>query len=115
MKNFVIFRIHKRAFPAYARRFGEDLLSQGIVVLHQKIQTYNLHYYDKTGKFKPVRFSTYVWKSIDGLILVSLKKELEHERRKLTNREGDQNGLFERIVRGNNQSLAAVYEDPAYA
>ena len=35
--GFVIFRIHKRAFPAYARRFGEDLLSQGIVVLYQKI------------------------------------------------------------------------------
>lgn len=23
--GFVIFRIHKRAFPAYARRFGEDI------------------------------------------------------------------------------------------
>lgn len=27
----VIFRIHKRAFPAYARRFGEDILSQALI------------------------------------------------------------------------------------
>src|SRR3989338_1444970 len=43
--GFVIFRIHKRAFPEYAKRFGEDLLSQAIPVLYQKIKTYNLRYY----------------------------------------------------------------------
>jgi hypothetical protein len=45
--GFVIFRIHKRAFPAYARRFGEDILSQAIVVLYERVQSYNLRYYDK--------------------------------------------------------------------
>ncbi|OGX12185.1 MAG: hypothetical protein A2351_06855 [Omnitrophica bacterium RIFOXYB12_FULL_50_7] len=78
--GFVIFCIHKRAFPAYARRFGEDILSQTIVVLYEKIQSYNLRYYDKCGNFKPVRFVSYIWKFIDGLILASLKKELRHER-----------------------------------
>lgn len=73
--GFVIFRIHKRAFPAYAKRFGEDLLSQAIFVLYERIKTYNLRYYDKEGKFKPVRFVSYIWKFIDGLILASLKKE----------------------------------------
>ena len=48
--GFVIFRISKRAFPAYARRFGEDILSQAIFILHHKIQTYNLRYYDKEGQ-----------------------------------------------------------------
>jgi DNA-directed RNA polymerase specialized sigma subunit len=78
--SFVIFRIHKRAFPTYARRFGEDLLSQAIFVLYDKIRTYNLRYYDKQGNFKPVRFVSYIWKAVDGLILASLKKELRHEK-----------------------------------
>lgn len=78
--GFVIFRIHKRAFPAYAKRFGEDLFSQSIFVLYDKIKTYNLRYYDKQGNFKPVRFVSYIWKFIDGLIFVSLKKELRHEK-----------------------------------
>lgn len=74
--SFIIFRIHKRAFPAYAHRFGEDLLSQGIFLLYNKIKTYNLRYYDKQGNFKPVRFVSYIWKAIDGLILSFLKKEI---------------------------------------
>lgn len=78
--NFVIFRIHKRGFPAYIKRFGEDLLSQGIPILYQKIKTYSLRYYDKEGNFKPVRFVSYIWKCIDGLILASLKKEIQNDR-----------------------------------
>ena len=78
--GFVIFRIHKRAFPAYVKRFGEDLLSQGIYFLYQKIKTYNLRYRDEYGQFKPVRFSSYIWKGIDGLILASLRKELLDEK-----------------------------------
>lgn len=78
--GFVIFRIHKRAFPSYARCFGEDILSQAIVVLYERVQFYNLRYYDMAGNFKPVRFVSYIWKFIDGLILASLKKDLCHER-----------------------------------
>ena len=64
--GFVIFRINKRAFPDYARRFGEDILSQAIVLMHTRVQTYNLRYYDKSESFKPVRFVSYIWKFIDG-------------------------------------------------
>lgn len=86
--GFVIFRIHKRAFPTYVKRFGEDLFSQAIPILYQKIKTYNLRYYDNEGTFKPVRFATYIWKFIDGLILASLKKELQYDgERKLIGRE----------------------------
>lgn len=96
--GFVIFRINKRAFPAYARRFGEDLLSQAIFVLYGKIQTYNLRYYDKEGNFKPVRFVSYIWKFIDGLILASLRKELHHEKRRVIEYwEGEECDIFERI------------------
>ena len=64
--GFVIFRIHKRAFPDFLNRFGEDLLSNAIPVLHQKIKTYNLNYRDKHGRRKPVKFASYIWKRLDG-------------------------------------------------
>ncbi len=84
--GFVIFRIHKRAFPEFLRRFGEDLLSNSIPVLHQKIKTYDLNYCDKYGNPKPVKFASYIWKRIDGLILDSLKKELREEKASLESR-----------------------------
>lgn len=77
--SFVIFRIHKITFPAYRARFGEDILSQAIFILYNKIKTYDLGYKDKYGHPKPVRFSSYIWKRIDGFIIDYLKKEIETE------------------------------------
>ena len=79
--SFIIFRIHKKAFPSYVALFGEELLAQAVFILYDKIKTYNLRYRDKNGDFKPVRFSSYIWKRIDGFILDSLKEELARERR----------------------------------
>ena len=79
--GFVIFRIRKKAFPSYASRFGEDILAEAVFILYEKIKTYNLRYRDKNGDFKPVRFSSYIWKRIDGFILDSLKEELAREGR----------------------------------
>lgn len=78
--GFVIFRIHKIMFPAYCARFGEDVLSQSMLILYDKIKTYNLRYKDKQGNPKPVRFSSYIWKRIDGFIVDYLKKELDKEK-----------------------------------
>ena len=81
--GFILFRLHKKAFPAYVDRFGEEILSQAVIVLYDKIKTYNLRYRDKNGNLKPVKFSSYIWKRIDGLILDSLKEELARERRQV--------------------------------
>ena len=81
--GFILFRLHKKAFPAYVDRFGEDILSQAIIILYDKIKTYNLRYRDKNGNLKPVKFSSYIWKRIDGLILDSLREELARERRQV--------------------------------
>ena len=54
--GFVIFRLHKRIFPEYLKRFGEELLSESILILYQKIKTYDLDYCDKQGNPKPVKF-----------------------------------------------------------
>ncbi|GEM_PF-716184 len=78
--NLIIFRLHKKVFPEHLRRFGEELLSEGIVILYEKIRTYNLDYCDKHGNPKPVRFVSYIWKRIDGFIIDSLKKELRREK-----------------------------------
>ena len=78
--GFIMFRLHKKAFPAYVARFGEDILAEAVIILYDKIKTYNLRYKDKNGDLKPVKFSSYIWKRIDGFILDSLKGELLRER-----------------------------------
>ncbi len=109
--GFVIFRINKRAFPAYARRFGEDILSQAIFLMHARVQTYSLRYYDEQGNFKPVRFASYIWQFIDGLILASLRKELRREKGRLTGyREGAEYDIFERISTGDDPCMAAALQ-----
>lgn len=82
--GFIIFRIHKKVFPAYVERFGEEILSQAVLILYDKIKTYNLHYRDKNGYLKPVKFSSYIWKRIDGFILDYLKEELARESRQVS-------------------------------
>jgi len=78
--GFVSFRLHRKAFPDLLRRFGEELLSEAIPILYAKIQTYDLHYRDRQGHPKPVKFASYIWKRIDGQILDGLKRELEHDK-----------------------------------
>lgn len=78
--SFVISRIHKKSFPSYVNRFGEDILSEAVFILYDKIKSYDLEYKDKQGNFKPVRFSSYIWKRIDGFIIDSVKKEIRRAR-----------------------------------
>ena len=78
--GFVIRRLHKKAFPSYLARYGEDILSDAIFILYDKIKTYDLQYKDRQGNLKPVRFSSYIWKRIDGFIIDSLKKETQRQR-----------------------------------
>ena len=74
--GFVIFRIHKVAFPALIQRFGEDLLEEAILILYKKIKSYDLNYRDNKGNPNPVKFTSYIWKRIDGFIIDTLRKEL---------------------------------------
>jgi len=74
--GFVIFRIHKIAFPALIQRFGEDLLEDALLIIYKKIGSYDLNYRDDEGNLSQVKFASYIWKRIDGFIIDSLKKEL---------------------------------------
>jgi len=81
--NFIAFRINRRAFPCYRIRFGDDILSEAVFLLYDKIKTYNLRYKDKQGNLKPVRFSSYIWKRVDGFILDFLKESVAREKRRI--------------------------------
>jgi len=74
--GFLIYRIHKVAFPSLIQRFGDDLLEEAILIIYQKIKSYDLGYRNEKGVPNPVKFSSYIWKRIDGFIIDSLKKEL---------------------------------------
>jgi len=37
--GFIIFRIHKKAFPSYIARLGEEFLSGAVFILYDKIKT----------------------------------------------------------------------------
>ncbi|MCK5580001.1 MAG: hypothetical protein KAJ18_01865 [Candidatus Omnitrophica bacterium] len=74
--RFLIFRIHRIVFSEFLRRFGDDLLAEGILILHGKIHDYDLAYCNKQGEPRPVRFRSYIWKRIDGFIIDYLKKEM---------------------------------------
>ena len=74
--GFLAGRICRIVFHDYLRRFGEDLLSEGILIIHAKVNDYDLAYCNKEGKPTPVRFKSYVWKRIDGFIIDYLKKEM---------------------------------------
>jgi len=47
--SFLIFRIHKKVFPHLIQRFGDDLLEEAILVVYEKIESYNLDYRNKKG------------------------------------------------------------------
>ena len=91
--SFVISRIYKKSFPSYVNRFGEDILSEAVFILYDKIKSYDLEYKDKQGNLKPVRFSSYIWKRIDGFIIDSVKKEI----RRVRSQESPDWERFERI------------------
>lgn len=73
--KFLIFRIYRIVFPEFIQRFGKDLISEGVLILHAKIHDYDLAYCNKRGELTPVRFRSYIWKRIDGFIIDYLKKE----------------------------------------
>jgi DNA-directed RNA polymerase specialized sigma subunit len=73
--SFIAFRLNIKVFSPYLQQFGEDRFSAAIPILYQKVASYDLNYKDRAGKHKPVRFSSYIWKRIDGFIIDYLRKE----------------------------------------
>ena len=64
----LVIRIKFTAFPSLIQQHGEDLIQECLILATKKIATYNLEYRNKAGELQPLHLSTYMWKSITGLI-----------------------------------------------
>lgn len=73
--DFLRFRIRRIIFPHLVQRFGDDVLGEAILIIYEKIESYDLDYRDKQGKPHPVKFISYIWKRIDGFIIDFMKKD----------------------------------------
>ena len=78
--DFVLFRIRRKVIPPILKRYEQDLLSDSIPILYRQIENYKLRYRDSKGNIKRVRFTSYIWKRIDGFITDSIKRALVRER-----------------------------------
>lgn len=76
--GFIVLRLRRKVDPQLLARHLEDMVSAGIIILHEKIGTYNLNYRDKNGKRKRVRFISYIWKRIDGFIVDYPREEFKY-------------------------------------
>jgi len=75
--GFFAIRIKFTAFPSLIEQHGEDLIQECLVLAIKKIATYNLEYRNKTGELQPLHLSTYMWKSVTGLIYTYGKNKKE--------------------------------------
>lgn len=107
--GFLIFRIRKKVFPSLIQRFAEDLLEEAILVVYEKIESYNLNYRDKQGNPRPVKFISYIWKRIDGFIIDSLKKETLLDRKFISYRDGD--AVNNRVANRNHSGFEVIKYD----
>ena len=73
--GFIMFRLRERLYPEVLWRLGDDLLPEAILLLYDKIKTYDLRYRDQLGNRKQVRFCSYIWKRVDGFIIDYVKQE----------------------------------------
>ncbi len=74
--GFFVIRVKTTAFPSFFLRYGEDIIQDCVIMAVEKIKTYNLEYKNKFGELQPLHFSTYIWKSVTGLIY-SYKKHMK--------------------------------------
>ena len=73
--GFVMYRLREIVYPSVLWRLGDDLLADTVLMLYDKVKTYDLRYRDRHGRRKPVRFVSYIWKRVDGFIIDELNRE----------------------------------------
>ena len=75
--GFFLFRINTMLYPPIRKQYGEDILHECMKYALERVSSYNLRYRNKSGKFQPVYFRTYLWKGVTGVIISSVKKRKE--------------------------------------
>jgi len=77
LTGFFIFRIQKTLYPFLLRQYGEDILQDCLLLALNKFKSYKMGYINKKGQINPLHMSTYLWKSVTGLILTYVKEKRE--------------------------------------
>lgn len=75
--GFFVIRVKTTAFPSFFLPYGEDIIQDCVIMAAEKIRTYDLEYKNKSGELQPLHFSTYIWKSVTGLIYTYRKQKRE--------------------------------------
>ena len=75
--GYFVIRVKTTAFPSFFLVYGEDIIQDCVVMAANKIKTYDLNYKNNFGELSPRHFSTYIWKSVTGLIYSYGRKKKE--------------------------------------
>ena len=75
--GFFLFRIHTTLYPSVVREHAEDIFHECVLLALGKVHTYHPEYRDEQGVRHPVHMSTYIWKSVTGLMLAHVKRKRE--------------------------------------
>jgi hypothetical protein len=73
--GFFLFRIHTTLYPWVVRQYGEDIFQECVLLAAKKIGTYRPDYRDRAGQLHPVHLSSYMWKSVTGLMFAYVKSQ----------------------------------------
>jgi len=73
--GFFLFRIHTTPYPWVVKQFGEDIFQECVLLAVKKIGTYRADYRDKAGQLRPVHLSSYMWKSVTGLMFAHIRNQ----------------------------------------
>jgi hypothetical protein len=68
--GFVMYLLREIVYPSVLWRLGDDILADAMLMHYGKVKTYNLRYRDRRRRRKPVRFVSYIWKRVDGFIMM---------------------------------------------
>jgi hypothetical protein len=71
--GFFLFRIHTTLWPWVVEQHGEDIFQECVLLARQKISSYRHDYRDRAGELRPVHLSSYMWKSVTGMMFAYVK------------------------------------------
>jgi len=71
--GFFLFRIQTTLWPWVVEQHGEDIFQECVLLARQKISSYRHDYRDRAGALRPVHLSSYMWKSVTGMMFTYVK------------------------------------------
>ena len=73
--GYFLFRINTTLYRPVIEEHGEDILQECVLLTRQKIESYRPDYRGRDGDLHPVHLSTYMWKSLTGMMFAYVKAQ----------------------------------------